>query len=98
MVWRNHSRSRYQGSGRRNQLARPPFKVLHCPLLSYFSAQEGWRLKTTHWFRMHTHYQQHLQLDENITEAAWLSKKGWLKIADQVILTQGVEAEFAKDL
>lgn len=66
-----------------------------------FEHKGTWRLKTTYWFRMHTHHQPLIpQLEEDITEAAWMSRKGWLEIADQSYpLTRELfEAEFAKDL
>lgn len=63
--------------------------------------QGKWVLKTTHWFRMHTHDQPLTpQTDENITEAAWLSKMRWLQVArhSYAQIRELFEAEFAQNL
>lgn len=60
-----------------------------------------WVLKTTHWFRMHTEHQPLTpQTDEDITEAAWLSKMRWLQVArySYAQIRELFEAEFARNL
>ena len=66
-----------------------------------FVHKKKWRLKTTHWYRMQTHSQPLIpQLEEDITQAAWMSKAQWLSLAEETYpLTQEIfQAEFAKDL